>query len=111
MGVRGPKPGTKYHKRVTIAPPVPIRSDGQLREAQRFNDHIENVMERLEENRFPFDHLNPRLISRFREYTEAIQDAVLAGIEHYETHPTKPTTHTDDDFALGAGSTLTLGEE
>lgn len=83
MKKRGPKPGTKYKKRITVPRVVRIVSDGQLVAAQRFNEQLDAVLGQIDNHIFPADHIDPVLIERLYDSAELVQSAVVDGIVDY----------------------------
>jgi hypothetical protein len=84
MGRRGPKAGTKYRKRVWIAPAVEIGSDRELVAAQRFNERLINWAFELERREgFPINALQSDLVERMLEVLGAMQGSVTEGIADY----------------------------
>jgi hypothetical protein len=86
-GKRGPKPGTKYGKRVAMPRAVPISNDGQLVAAQRFNEHLDAVLGQIDMHIFPVGRIDRVLIERLYDTAEQVQSAVVEGIvEYHELH-------------------------
>lgn len=84
MGKRGPKVGTKYRKRVWIAPAVSIESDRELVAAQRFNERLINWTFELEQRKgFPLNAMQSDLLERMLEVIGAMQGSVTEGIADY----------------------------
>lgn len=84
MGTRGPRPGTKYQRRIRMARALPIHTDRQLTQAQRFNEYVDAFLTELEDgSRFPLSEIEPKLVGEAIQYAVLIQEAVIGGIEAY----------------------------
>jgi hypothetical protein len=84
MGKRGPRPGTKYRRRIVVAPRIPIETDRQLVQAQSFNERLDQLMGELERREtYPVNVLEKEIIEQVVEAAALLQEAIIEGIESY----------------------------
>ena len=83
MGKRGPATGAKYGRRPVIAGGIVVLNDRELVSAQRFCDRLDAVLAQIDRGDYPADLLAPQVRDKLREYTEAVQHSVIAGIERF----------------------------
>ena len=84
MGKRGPRIGSKYRRRIVVAPRIAIESDRQLVEAQNFNERLDKFLSELElRETYPVNALEPDIIEQVVAVTAILQEAIVEGIEVY----------------------------
>ena len=84
MGKRGPRIGSKYRRRIVVAPRIAIESDRQLVQAQNFNERLERFLSELElRETYPVSALEPGVIEQVVAAAAVLQEAIVEGIEIY----------------------------
>ena len=83
MGKRGPSPGAKYSHRPPTAGDIVISNNRQLVNAQHFCDRLDAVLIQIERGDYPADLLVPQVREKLHQYTEAVQQSIIEGIERF----------------------------